>query len=359
MATETSIVREAPFLEEARQKLLASATGLAEVPITLPQQQLAPFSSATQQAFGLGQQGLGAYQPFLASAQQQVAASAAPLTSAGGILGGLAERTPQRLEEARLAALGATGDITGRIEAFQSPYQQQVIDAFSTEATRQNELAKQRLRDTAQQQGAFGGSGRFIGEAEAEGRLQQILQQQQAAIRQQGYQTALGAAEREAGRFAALPGQLTGIEQLQYSLPGGVANQQQAFAASQQQLGREYGGLATSAQQLPAADLALLSQIGSQQQQQAQRALDVEQGNILKQTYEPYQRIGFMSDILKGQPSTASTLTQSTDPRVNPLSQILGAGISLAGIFGSGGFGTGYLFGQGGQNLMGAAQGAR
>ena len=358
MATETSIVREAPFLEEARQKLLASTTALGERPITLPQQQLAPFSAVTQQAFDLGQQGLGAYQPFLTSAQQQVAASAAPLTSAQGILGGLAERTPQRLEEARLAALGATGDITGRIEAFQSPYQQQVIDAFSTEATRQNELAKQRLRDTAQQQGAFGGSGRFIGEAEAEGRLQQILQQQQAAIRQQGYQTALGAAEREAGRFAALPGQLTGIEQLQYSLPGGVASQQQALAASQQQLGREYSGLGGLAQQLPAADVALLSQIGSQQQQQAQRALDVEQGNILKQTYEPYQRIGFMSDILKGQPSTASTLTQSTDPRVNPLSQILGAGISLAGIFGSGGFGTGYLFSN--PNLTGAAmQGAR
>jgi len=37
-------------------------------------------------------------------------------------------------------------------------------------------------------------------------------------------------------------------------------------------------------------------------------------------------------------------LTQSTDPRANPLSQMLGGGISLAGIFGPQGFGSGYLF---------------
>ena len=60
-----------------------------------------------------------------------------------------------------------------------------------------------------------------------------------------------------------------------------------------------------------------------------------------------------MGDILKGQPSVQSTLTQSTDPRGNPLSQALGAGISLAGIFGQGGFGTGYLFGPAGRTLAG------
>ena len=141
-----------------------------------------------------------------------------------------------------------------------------------------------------------------------------------------------------------LPGQLMGIEQLQYSLPGQVAGSYLQGAAGAQNLAGAYGGLGQLAQQLPSQDIALLSQIGSQQQQAAQTVLDVERQNKLQQLYEPYQRIGWMGDILKGQPSTTSTLTQSTDPRANPLSQALGAGISLAGIFGPSGFGSGYLF---------------
>jgi hypothetical protein len=336
MPTETSIIREAPFLEDIRKRLLTSAEGLTKQPVgiegLLPQGQLAPFPSATTQAFDLAQTGLGGFQPFLTDAAAQQAAAA-------GQLAPLAERGPGRLEEARAAALLGAGDITSRIGAFQDPFQQQVIDRFSEEATRQNELAKIRFRDTAIKAGGFGGLGRFGGEAELESRLQQILQQQQAGLLSQGYTTALGAAEREAARLQALPGQLSGIEQLQYQLPGSLAGQQQNLATAQ-------AGLGGLTQQLGAQDVALLSQVGSQQQAQGQRRLDLERQNQLQQLYEPYQRIGFLGDILKGQPSATSTLTQSTEPRANPLSQILGAGISLAGIFGPGGFGQGYLFNQ-------------
>ena len=86
------------------------------------------------------------------------------------------------------------------------------------------------------------------------------------------------------------------------------------------------------------------SQQQQSQQQQAQQALDIYRQNQMGQLYEPYQRVGWMGDILKGQPSTTSTLTSSTDPRANPLSQLLGGGSSLAGIFGPQGFGSGYLF---------------
>jgi hypothetical protein len=342
MATETTIVREAPFLEEQRKRLLEGAEALTETPITLPQQQLAPFSATTTQAFDAATAGLGAFQPYLASAGQQ-------LTGAQGITDVLAARGPGRLEEARAAALAGAGDITGRIAAFQSPHQQQVIDVFTAEAERQGAIARRRGADTAAKAQALGGSGAALQQSELERNLADVQQRYVANLLQQGYQSSLGAAEREAGRLGQLPGQLTGIEQLQYGLPLGVAGQQQ-------QLSQLYGGLGGLAQQLPAQDVALLSQIGSQQQQQAQRALDLEQQNILKQTYEPYQRIGYMGDILKGQPSVQSTLSQSTDPRANPLSQMLGAGISLAGIFGSGGFGKGYLFQN--PNLTSATLGA-
>ena len=342
MAAETTIVREAPFIEEQRKRLLSSAEALTETPITLPRQQLAPFSSTTTQAFDAAQAGLGAFQPYLASAGQQLA-------GAQGITDVLAARGPTRLDEARTAALAGAGDITGRIAAFQDPYQQQVIDVFTAEAERQGGIARQRAADVAVKAGAFGGSGAALQQSELERNLADVQQRHIANLLQQGYQSSLGAAEREAGRQQQLPGQLTGIEQLQYALPLGVAGQQQ-------QLSQLYGGLGGAAQQMPAQDVAMLSQIGAQQQQQGQRALDLERQNILQQTYEPYQRVSYLGDILKGQPSVQSTLSQSTDPRTNPLSQMLGAGISLAGIFGSGGFGTGYLFKN--PNLASTALGA-
>jgi hypothetical protein len=330
MAVETSIVREAPFLEEARKKLLLSSSGLAGTPITLPQQQLAPFSAATQQAFGAAQAGLGAYQPFLAKSEQQLA-------GAQGITDVLAQRGPARLDEARTAALAGAGDITGRIGAFQDPFQQQVIDAFTAEANRQTAIQRKGLADKAVFADAYQGAGHVLGQEEFERNRANILQQNIANLLSQGYQGALGAAEREAGRIQALPQQLMGIEQLQYGLPLNVATQRGVQSQA-------YGGLGQLAQQLPATDVALLSQVGAQQQKFAQQALDLKRKNILDQTYEPYQRIGWQSDILKGQPSIQSTLTQSTDPRINPVSQAFGAGISLAGIFGPSGYGSGYLF---------------
>lgn len=521
MAVDTTIVREAPFLEDARKKLIGSADALTGRPITLPRNQLAGFSSTTQDAFRRANQGIGAYQPSLNQASQQfglagqgiqsavnrfgsvggdiasqrgalfavgapLASQTAQLNAAGqtfnpqtaqlqaagqtfapqnqllqaaqagidpqalqsalaanqlsgseGILGGLANRGPAGLQEARQAALLGGGDISGRIAAFQNPFQQQVVDSFQQEAARSAELARSRANQQAIGSGAFGGSRSGVEAAELERNIADVTQRNVSGLLSQGYGQALGAAEREAGRLGQLSGQLSGIEQLQYQLPQGVAAQMQAGAAQRgavaqglgaqnaqrqalaqaygqqgaqrqalaagygqqgaqrqalaagygqqgqqlrdqatgfgqlaagtgalagqeagiagagQTLGGAYAGLAGLQQQLPAQDIALLSQVGSQQQQQAQRALDVERQNILQQTYEPYQRIGYLSDILKGQPSTQSTLTTSTDPRGNPLSQALGAGISLAGIFGPSGFGSGYLFGPAGSQLAG------
>jgi len=303
---------------------------------------LAPFSQTTLDAFTRGQEGIGAYQPYMTAAGDQLA-------GAEGILANLAGRGPGALDEARIAALTGAGDITGRIGAFQNPYQQQVLDAFTTEANRQAAIQRNRLGDVAARTGAFGGTGEERQLAELDRNLADVTQRNIANILQQGYTTSLGAAEREAARMQQLPGQLMGIEQLQYQLPTGVAQ-------GQTNLGRMYSGLGGLEQQLGAQDIALLSQIGAQQQQQGQRALDIQRTNDLTQLYEPYQRIGYMSDILKGQPSVQSQLTQSTDPRTNPLSQALGAGISLAGIFGPQGFGSGYLFNNPG--LAGAATGA-
>ena len=50
---------------------------------------------------------------------------------------------------------------------------------------------------------------------------------------------------------------------------------------------------------------------------------------LLRQSYEPFQRISFMSDIFKPQiGSAASTLGTSVAPAPSPLSQAIGLGIA-------------------------------
>ena len=95
------------------------------------------------------------------------------------------------------------------------------------------------------------------------------------------------------------------------------------------------------AQNLRMADISNLMQGGAQQQQLEQTGLDAAYRQQLQQQYEPYQRLGFVSDIFQGAPTSASSLAMATTPQANPLAQAVGAGI------------TGLAAYQGYQNLAG------
>jgi hypothetical protein len=61
--------------------------------------------------------------------------------------------------------------------------------------------------------------------------------------------------------------------------------------------------------------------------------------------YEPYKRVGFLSDIYQGAPTSQQTIQTSTAPTgssVSPLQQIAGYGI--AGLSALGGLQSGGLF---------------
>ena len=83
----------------------------------------------------------------------------------------------------------------------------------------------------------------------------------------------------------------------------------------------------------------MLSQSGALQQQQMQKALDIDYQKFLEAQMQPYQRTAFMSDILRGVPSTQSTLTSSTAPAPSAAAQGIGALGAIAGIGGQSGFG--------------------
>ena len=202
----------------------------------------------------------------------------------------------QYLDRANVLAGKAT-DPTA-YQDFLNPYQSYVTQGIEDQfAQAENQRAAQAVKT-----GAFG--------TEREGIQKAELQGQQA--------------ETVGQSLAQAYGQAQGMAQQAY---GQGAQQQMAMGAG--------------AQQMAMGDISNLMQSGAQQQQLAQQGLDAQYRQQLQQMYEPYQRLGFVSDIFQGAPTSASSLAMATTPQANPLAQAVGAGI------------TGLAAYQGYQNLTG------
>ena len=197
------------------------------------------------------------------------------------------------------------------IGAYQSPYQQQVIDLTEQDFARRRDLQRQQAEDVAMRSGAFGGSRGTIYEQEA---LRPLIEQEArtvADIRDRGYGQALGAMESDIARQQQLAMLAPELElrsrQQQAGLLGGLlGGQQQALGL----LGG-YGGLSRG--------------IG-----QAQRDFDFSEFGR-QQQYPAYQLgllgqgLGMMPQLV-GQTST----TQSTAGPMGVLGGLAGLGSSLA-----------------------------
>jgi hypothetical protein len=142
----TSVIREAPGIEERKIELMDLARAAANQPVAIPSIGVAPFGALEQQG----------------------------LTAAGQTGAGLSQL---------LAAQ------TPNIAQFQNPFQAQVID----EINRQAAQAQNRLSAQAIQSGAFGGGREGVAQAELErARLGQV-----GLAQAQGFDTALRAAQQQ------------------------------------------------------------------------------------------------------------------------------------------------------------------
>jgi len=299
VTTTEQIVREAPEVEARKLGLLDTAKSLADKPLTLPEQQIAGLTPEQLQAIQLGQQGIGGYQPFLTSALQSQAAGL-------GTLGQAAQAYTD---------IG-TAPTMEQIQPFMNPYQQSIQD----EINRAYNIAQQGQAAQAIQAGAFGGGREGIAQAELERNRASALAQAQAQAFLNAQQQ-LG--QRQQSSAAGL---------------GALAPQYGTFAGQQAQLG-------ATGQQLGGQDINTLLGLGSLGQQQTQSELEAQRQNQLQQMYEPYKRVGFLSDIYQGAPTSQQTIQTSTAPTgssVSPLQQIAGYGI--AGLSALGGLQSGGLF---------------
>ena len=214
-----------------------------------------------------------------------------------------------------------------------NPYTQNVIDIQQREAQRQADIASTGRQADQTSKGAFGGSRAAIMDAEAA----RNLALQKGDIQAQGLNTAYGQGmqqfntEQQARQNAA---QLN-AQQGQFGAGLGLQGMQTALTGAS-----TLGNLGNTQYNQNMGINQMQNQLGAQQQQQQQTQLNNNYQDFQgSQTY-PYKQIGFMSDILRGAPTTnaGSTMYNYQAPP-SLMSQIGGLGAAGLGAFGaSGGF---------------------
>jgi len=147
----------------------------------------------------------------------------------------------QQAAVAQQAAMGRVGQgmyqtAAGGMGAYQNPYEQAVVDKTLRDVGGAAQIGLNTLGAQAQQAKAFGGSRHGIAEAEALKGYQQQAMDKVAALRQQGFNTALGASQADLSRQLGAAGQLAGLGQQSFGYGQAIQNQQMAQGALQQAL---------------------------------------------------------------------------------------------------------------------------
>jgi len=260
-SSQTQFVREAPGIEERKIELMDIARQVAGEPINLPDYQVAGLGALEQQGMNLAANtGVGA-----GTVQQginQITGAATPIGQQ-------------------------------QINQYLNPYQSYVTD----EIGRQAQIMQNQLGAKAIDAGAFGGGREGVQQAELQGRALTAM----GTAQQQGFNTALGAAQR----------------------------QQQVGLAAGQQLGQ----MGLGQQQMAQSDINQLMAAGGVQRQLAQSALDAQRQSTLQQQYEPYQRAEFLANLYAAGPKSSSQVTMGTQPSTSPLAQSIGTGIAAFSAF--------------------------
>ena len=342
-------------------------------------QQVAPqIADASNIAYTGAEQGLGAQQT--AQGLQQAATGYGQVGAQYGALG--AGMSPLALQYgAQGSGIGGIGVQQAQqgfgagqqyaqqatspeaMQAYMSPYMQNVVDTQTREARRQSEIDQQNIQSQATQQGAFGGSRSAILEAERQRNLGTQLGDIQARGSQQAFEQAQQAQQFGAG--LGIQGLQAGYQGLDVGLKGaesGLRGIQTGLRSTEQgiqgaQAGLQGVGQATDAGRygLSGAEVGIrgagqLGQLGGQQfdqemnitdamqkygslqQQQAQQERDFQYQQFLAQQQYPYQQLSYMSDLLRGVPSTQSAQLQY-DQQPNQTAQLAGAGLAAYGAY--------------------------
>ncbi len=337
MVTKTEqIVRQAPYLEDFQKRILEAGFARGETPVEIPDIQVAALDPLTQQAITTGQ-GIGQFMPFLQTGADTLGTGLATLQERAAM-------SPELFTQAQQQALGTTQayDPTSAA-AFMDPYQQAVTQDALAEMQRQAEIQQNQLSAQAVGAGAFGGSRQGIAQAELGRNLADMQSRRIFEDASRNFNQAQNAAQTA---FENQQRRQQGVAQLLGGLGSTVSQEATRLGAGIGSLGSAQVQLAGTGQGLIGQQAQMFSQLGATNQTQAQRELDAARQAELQQSYEPFQRISFMSDIFKPQIGSAqSTLGAQVAPSPSPISQAIGAGVAGFGINKALGNPFGELFG--------------
>ena len=296
MATETTISRPAPFVEDLGKDLATQAVALTGVPVvsggigSLSQQ-----TGETAEGFKARQDAARAFttrQQNLAGLAPQVAGQDALQTQAQNIATqGVGSYQPF-LDQAK----ASTGPQA--FQQFMSPYQSQVMEASLAEFDRNAAMQQQGIADRAVQSGAFGGGREGVMQAEYQAGSDRNRAQLQAGLLNQGFQQAQQAAQQQ------------------------FQNQQ---------------GLAQLVPGLQGTDISRLGSLGALNQAQTQAGLDATREANRMAAYQPQEQLqnygNLVTGIMGGMQGSGTQTQQIPNPGF--LQTALGAAATGAGIYGA------------------------
>lgn len=266
----------------------------ANTAMQLAQLQQTQQGQSLQQAAAL--QGIGALQGQLAGQQAQVGLQVA------------AQKFQQAGYDANTAMQLAQLQQTQQSQALQQSAALQGIGSLQgQQAVQQTQLGQSGVQLIGQ-----------LGAQQAQlGLLPSQIAQSQAGI---GAQRA-GLYGQLGQGIGALTAQQAGIDINKAQALGGLGAQMGA-------LGTQMGAMGEATQQLGAADVGMLGSVGLLERQNEQAQLDAIRQTQMQEVMDPYQRLGFVSDIYRGAPSTQMSMTSQTAPSASPLQTAVGLGVA-------------------------------
>ena len=337
-----------PQTQAMQQDLYRRSQQIAQqpfIPYTGPM--VAGFSPDQLRQFqatrGLFESGMG-YDPTKAlqgMAQEQFKPTIQPVT---GFEAPTIEATqaPGAAQIGPVSAPQFRGLLSQDIGAYQSPYQQQVIDLAMGDIQRQADIARGSAQDRAIRAGAFGGSRSALLESESQRPYAEQMARTAAGLRQSGFEQAQAAAQadlarqQQLGMFGSEQQQQRALQQAQLGQQAGIfgaeLGQQRRMQQAQLQQQRQLGGLdiagraaltqpqlemqaraqrsgllgGLAGQQLQG--LGLLGGIGQQQQALQQQAIGAQRGEFQRALQYPQQQLGLLATGVSGvQPTITQT----------------------------------------------------
>lgn len=297
-STTTNSAQLPDYIKPYVERFLPKAEALSTQPYQqYGSQRLANFSPDTQNAFNMVRQ--NAADPLTGLTQAQ--------NTAAGIAG------------FQSGNIGTTDWTGANVQGYMNPYIQNVLDVQKQRAN-QNFQEQQAGRNAqAIQAGAFGGNRRFVQDSLAQRDTNQQLQEMEAQGLANAYQNAQNMFTSDQGRM--LQAQMANEEARRLGAGLGL------------DAARAQVDMTKAGQDLRAGQAEALSSVGAKIQQREQAGLDMAYQDWMNQRDDPYRKLQQYQSLLGGGPAPSSTTSTTSTPPPDFLSQLIGLGVTGAGIW--------------------------